>query len=139
MPRTGEHLLKRPRYCTVERCSHATLLSFRSPTRSEAFDLNAALDAYEAACYQLVIQWKHVGLYAQAGAAIESIREYGVSVTPLTVLTLQLVIAHWELESALWRRWTIEQVSDQAFQEILGRHAIAVQDLRLAAQLMVPS
>lgn len=102
--------------------------------RCDASDLAAALDAYEVTCFQLVNRWKHTGLYAQAGAAIAAIRELGVPAPTLTVLTLQLVIAHGELESVLWRQFTVDEVSPETLQQVVSRHAVALQDLRLAAQ-----
>jgi hypothetical protein len=104
-----------------------------SLTRCEAFNLAAALDAYELTCSRLVSQWMHMELYAQAGAAIAAIREHGVSVPSLTVLTLQLAIAHCELESTLWQKKSVG-VSAEQLDEALARHADAAQCLRIAAR-----
>ena len=107
-----------------------------SATRCDAFNLAAALDAYEVVCSQLVRRWQDMDLYAAAGTAIAAIREHGVSVPSLTVLTLQLAIAHCELESTLWQKLGGE-VAPERLQAILDRHARAVQELRWAARKLL--
>ena len=107
--------------------------SFDSATRCDAFNLVAALDAYEVICSQLVTGWKDMDLYAHAGTAIAAIREHGVSVPSLTVLTLQLAIAHCEFESILWKKLNVE-VTAENLKEVLDRHAHAVQELRFAGR-----
>lgn len=103
-----------------------------SEVRCGAFNLMAALDAYELASARLVEAWPDPHLYADVTQQIEEIREHGVSNPVLTVLSLQLVIAHSELVSALWQNAS-EPVAALALQEVRQRHAIALEALRVAA------
>lgn len=109
-----------------------------SLARSEAFALGTALDAYERTCSELVTRWVHMDLYAQAAAAMAAIREHGVSVPPLIVLTLQLAIAHSELESTLWKKSSVA-VPPEELDEVLARHAFATHALRVAAREISPT
>jgi hypothetical protein len=105
-----------------------------SAVRAEAFSLPAALDAYELTCSRLVTGWLDMGQFADAGHAIAAIRQYGVSNPSLTVLALQLAIAHAELESVLWEKSALGG-SEAKLLAVRERHAIAVQALRMAAAL----
>lgn len=91
-----------------------------------------ALDAYQVAAVRLVESWLDMEAYADFARQIEPIREHGVAVPGLTVLALQLVIAHAELVSAMWQHSSVG-VSPGRMKEVRLRHAIAVQSLRVEA------
>lgn len=107
-----------------------------SVTRVEAFNLAAALDAYELTCSRLVSNWLDMSEYADAGAAIAAIRKYGNSQPTLTILALQLAIAHAELESVLWERGSVGGTEAKLL-AVRERHALAVQALRAAATALL--
>ena len=109
-----------------------TYPSPHSDLRSGVFDLAIALDAYEMTCSGLVDEWLDMALYAEAGRSIAAIRQLGVPVPSLSVLTLQLAIAHAELESMLWQRSSVG-IAEARVREVRERHAAAVQALRTAA------
>lgn len=100
--------------------------------RSGGFDLVSALDSYEAAGTRLVESWFDIHAYAAFGRQIEGIREHAVPVPALTVLALQLFIAHCELVSTMWQNAAVG-VSAAAISEAGRRHAVAVAALRMAA------
>ena len=106
--------------------------------RFGAFELIAALDTYHAAAVRLVESWLDMDAYAQFAREIEPIREHGAAVPGLTVLALQLVIAHAELVSALWQHSSVG-VSPQRMKEVRLRHALAVQSLRAEATRLAGS
>lgn len=114
---------------------HTSLVS-DSVLRCDAFSLAADLDAYEVTCSRLLAQCHEMTLNSEVSASIARIRRYGVAVPPLTVLALQLVIAHCELEWTLWQKWS-GRVSDKAFQEVKDRHAAAVRALRLGTRRLL--
>ena len=97
-----------------------------------SFDLAAALDAYEASCRRLLAHPLEAKLYAEFRASIAGIREHGVSTPALTVLALQLAIAHAELESALWQSRAGHPAVD--FDAVRARHATALHALRIGEQ-----
>ena len=109
-----------------------------SVTRSETFIFAAALDAYEVTCSRLVTNWLDMNMYVEAGTSIATIRERGVSNPALTVLALQLAIAHAELEAALWQKGCVG-MPDAKLTEVRERHASAVQLLRTAALALLRS
>ena len=107
-----------------------------SAVRSDAFNIVAALDVYDLTCSRLVANWLDMTLYADAGAAIAAIRQHGVSNPSLTVLALQLAIAHAELESVLWERSALGG-SEARLRTVRDRHAMALQALRSAATALL--
>lgn len=103
-----------------------------SLARRDAFELLSALDAYELAAERVVRDWFDVHAYADVTRRIEAIRTHGASVPALTVVSLQLVIAHTELLSMLWQNaCTGGGVARLA--EVQERHAACVASLRAAA------
>ena len=95
----------------------------------EAVDLLPVLDRYETASSRLVDSWFEPDAYANFSAEIDAIREQGLKVAPLTLFSLQLLIAHSELVSAMWQL-SAAAASPAQVQAVRKRHAIAVQALR---------
>lgn len=109
--------------------------SFADAVRVDTFDLVCALDAYGAAATRLVERWFDTETYADCQRQIDAIRDHGVTQPALTVLSLQLVIAHAELVSTLWQSASVD-VSAAHLQEVRARHAVAIELLRAgSAQL----
>lgn len=107
-------------------------LPFPAPARRrDPFDLVSALDSYEAATTRLVESWLDMEVYADFSRQIDAIRDHGVPDSSLTVLSLQLVIAHSELVSTLWQHASVG-VPAQKMQEVQERHALAIDALRVA-------
>ena len=103
--------------------------------RVDTFHLVSALDAYAVAATRLVERWFDADAYADVQRRIDTIRDHGVTQPALTVLSLQLVIAHAELVSTLWQNASAD-VSAAHLQEVRARHAVAVELLRAgSAQL----
>ena len=65
------------------------------------------------------------------GRQVDAIRERVMAIPGLTVLGLQLVIAHCELSSAMWQNASVG-VSVTTLEEIRLRHQLAVGALRAA-------
>ena len=103
-----------------------------SALRCSAFDLITALDAYDAASTQLVARWLDMELYEDFSKQLDAIRERGVSAPALTVLSLQLVIAHSELVCLMWQHSSVG-VSATKMQEVQARHSHSIDALRAAA------
>lgn len=96
------------------------------------FDLASALDRYEATCTRLVDTWFDMDRYADFRKQLEEIRQHAFRVPALTVFSLQLGIAHFELLSTLWQDASVG-VSTARLEEVKMRHTIAVQAMRAAA------
>lgn len=105
-----------------------------SPTllRDRASDLLAALAAYELTSTRLVDRWLDMDIYQECSTQIDAIREQGVANPALTVLSLQLVIAHSELVGTMWQNASMG-VCGARLQEVKDRHALAINALRSAA------
>lgn len=103
-----------------------------SVLRPDAFKLLSALDAYDLTCARMLESWFDMHAYADFARQIDAIREHGVSAPELTVLSLQLVIAHSELVSTLWQDSCV-RVNASRMQEVRERHSIAINALRAAA------
>ena len=111
--------------------------SFPYPVRSrDAFNLLSALDAYDLAGQTLVASWLDMEVYADFSAKVDAIREHGATVPALTVLSLQLVIAHSELVSTLWQNASVG-VGPERMGEVQARHSEAIESLRAAAVCML--
>jgi hypothetical protein len=108
--------------------------SFASPfaRRDERFDLASALERYEATCTRLVDTWFDMDLYAEFRKQLEAIRQYAMTVPALTVYSLQLAIAHFELVSTLWQDASVG-ISAARLEEVKMRHTIAAEAMRAAA------
>lgn len=100
--------------------------------RCDAFNLMCALDAYDVASARLVESWLDMAAYTEFNRQIEPIREHGVTIPALTVLSLQLVIAHSELVSTMWQQSSVG-VSAARLRDVMARHTVAVNALRVAA------
>lgn len=98
----------------------------------DAFDLPAALAAYEGMGARLVESWLDIELYARFSAQIADIRAHAVPLPALTVLALQLAIAHSELVSTMWQNASVG-VDAGRIREVVERHAVALDALRTAA------
>ena len=103
-----------------------------SEPRCDAFNLISALDAYDLASTKLVENWLDMELYAEFSKQIDVIREHGVSVPVLTVLSLQLVIAHSELLCTMWQNSSVG-VNPVKLQDVKARHTASVHALAAAA------
>ena len=95
-------------------------------------DLVSALDGYEATSTLLVEHWLDMDLYAQFSSQIEAIRGHVPGIPALTVLSLQLAIAHAELASTLWQN-ACTGVSAAKMQEARERHRLAIHAFRAVA------
>lgn len=100
-----------------------------SPPRRDAFDLASALDGYEATTRRLVETWFDMHVAQAFSRDMERIRERALATPELSLLALQLGIAHCELANALWHR---SDVSAEAMEQALQRHALALATLRAA-------
>ena len=100
--------------------------------RDERLDLASALERYEATCARLVDTWFDMDLYADFRKQLEAIRQHAMTVPALTVCSLQLAIAHFELVSTLWQDASVG-VSAARLEEVKMRHAIAVEAMRAGA------
>ena len=100
--------------------------------RDERLDLASALERYEATCARLVDTWFDMDLYADFRKQLEAIRQYAMTVPALTVYSLQLAIAHFELVSTLWQDASVG-VSAARLEEVKMRHAMAVEAMRAGA------
>lgn len=109
---------------------HSLSLPSQSATR-DGFDLLSALATYEATSMRLVDTWCDVHVLSDFGRQVDEIRERVLGMPGLTVLGLQLVIAHCELSSALWQNASVG-VSAKTLEEIRYRHQLAVGALRAA-------
>ena len=69
--------------------------------RDERLDLASSLDRYVAASTRLVDTWFDMDLYADFRKQLEAIRQHAMTDPALTVYSLQLAIAHFELVSTL--------------------------------------
>jgi hypothetical protein len=103
-----------------------------SGIRRDAFNLMSALDAYDLASSQLVERWLDMDLYTEFSKQIDAIRDHGVAVPTLTVLSLELVIAHSELVSTLWQNASVGVPAPKLY-EVQARHTAAINMLRAAA------
>lgn len=106
--------------------------TLRVRPRSDAFDLVSALDTYALCATRLVETWFDMDVYARLGRQIDAIRAHGMAHGGMTVLSLQLVIAHTELLSTMWQHASVG-VSAARIEEVQMRHAFAVEALRIAA------
>ena len=106
-----------------------SLPAFRSSR--EDFDLLSALDAYETTSTRLVDTWFDVHVASAFSREIDAIRHRTMQIPGLTVLGLQLVIAHCELASTLWQDASVG-VSAARLEEVRLRHHLAVGALRAA-------
>ena len=100
--------------------------------RDERLDLASALERYEATCARLVDTWFDMDLYADFRKQLEAIRHHAMTVPALTVYSLQLAIAHFELVSTLWQDASVG-VSAARLEEVKMRHAMAVEAMRAGA------
>lgn len=100
--------------------------------RHGAFHLMSALDAYELGSLRLVETWLDMDVYADVSGQIDAIREHGVTSPALTVLSLQLVIAHSELVSTMWQNSSVG-VAPAKVREVTERHTLAIDAVRVAA------
>ena len=100
--------------------------------RDERFDLASALERYDTTCTRLVDTWFDMDLYADFRKQLEAIRQYAMTVPALTVYSLQLAMAHFELVSTLWQDASVG-VSAARLEEVKMRHAIAVEAMRAGA------
>lgn len=100
--------------------------------RHSISEMLSALDAYDVASTRLVETWLDMDLYTEFSQQIDDIREQGVAIPTLTVLSLQLVIAHSELVSTMWQNASMG-VNAARLQEVKERHTLAVNALRAAA------
>lgn len=98
----------------------------------DAFDLLSALDAYDVAAQRLVASWLDMEVYSDFSRKVDAIRDHGAAVPALTVLSLQLVIAHSELVSTLWQNASVG-VSTEGMRDVQDRHTAAVEALRASA------
>lgn len=103
---------------------------------ADAFNLLSALDAYDDAAARLVETWLDMDLYADFSKQVDAIRAHGVSTPALTVLSLQLVIAHSELVSTMWQNASVG-VGEERMREVQQRHALAIAALRTVAVRML--
>jgi hypothetical protein len=103
-----------------------------TPLRHRASGLLAALDTYELTSARLVDRWLDMDIYRDCSTQIDAIREQGVTSPALTVLSLQLVIAHSELVGTMWQNAS-KGVCEARLQEVKDRHALAINALRSAA------
>jgi hypothetical protein len=110
------------------------LASFPSTSthRDGTFDLPSALDRYGTTCTRLVDTWFDMDLYADFRKQLEAIRQHAMTVPALTVYSLQLAIAHFELVSTLWQDASVG-ISAARLEEVKMRHAIAAEAMRAAA------
>jgi hypothetical protein len=69
---------------------------------------------------------------------VDAIREHGASVPVLTVLSLQLVIAHSELVCTMWQNSSVG-VSPVKMQEVKARHTDSIHALAAAASKLLRS
>ena len=68
-----------------------------------AFQLAAALDAYEVTISRLVARPADGELYEEARALMDRMRMYAAGLPPVAVPWVEVMIAHFELTHALWR------------------------------------
>jgi hypothetical protein len=100
--------------------------------RSGVANLLSALDTYDVASTRLVESWLDMDVYMVFSKQIDAIRDHGVTLPALTVLSLQLVIAHSELVSTLWQNASTGLCATK-LQDVKERHTFAVNALRAAA------
>ena len=98
----------------------------------DAFQLAAALDAYEAASGRLAENCCDAELLEQLGRQLDTIRDRGLCVPGLLVPSLKLVIADADLVTALWRH-TSSELPAEVLEDVRAGHAAAVNALRAAA------
>jgi hypothetical protein len=98
--------------------------------------LRSALDTYELACSRLLAEPAKMEAYLDASAAMATVRGRGVPIPALTVPTLQLAIAHCELEFTLWKRG-LGAASDEKLREAQGEHRAALDKLAQTASLLL--
>ena len=74
------------------------------PRKGRVFHLAAAVDAYETRLSKLMENWFDATSCAEADAAVGEVRAQGVGLPELSVLALELCVAHAEVLALLWNR-----------------------------------
>lgn len=68
-----------------------------------AFQLAAAVDAYEELVAELVHSGFDPELYRRAGQQVDQMRMYAAALPPVSVSWVEVMIRHFELTHGLWR------------------------------------
>jgi hypothetical protein len=98
-----------------------------------AFQLVAALDAYDRDTERMIKAWPEPELYRKVSVQVDEIRMYSSALPQLRVQWVEVLIAHAELVHCLWRAQSGGLPGDDARAKIAGvreHHAAAVAALR---------
>ena len=94
-----------------------------------AFQLAAALDAYEQDLDRLVACRDDLELYQQVSQQMDQMRMYAAALPKLSVPWVEVLVGHFELTHCMWRLQGGEACLDQ-LRALHGRHRQSVEDLR---------
>jgi hypothetical protein len=95
-----------------------------------AFQLAAALDAYDVTFESLMRNWPDIDLYHSASASMDELRMYSAALPQLSVQYVSLLIAHAELVHALWKNAKGKAVADEVLATARDDHRSAISALR---------
>jgi hypothetical protein len=98
-----------------------------------AFQLAAALDAYEQELARLVRGPFDVDVYQRVSRQMDQMRMYAASLPALSVLWVEVMIRHFELTHGLWRL----QKDSKAQDELARLHAELREAVRRLSQKCV--
>jgi hypothetical protein len=96
-----------------------------------AFQLAAALDAYDITFESLMRDWPDIDLYHSASASMDELRMYSAALPQLSVQYITLLIAHAELVHCLWKHASgAEPVPAVQLETARSDHRAAITGLR---------
>ena len=102
-----------------------------------AFQLAAALEAYEQDIARLVRRPMDGDAYQGASRKMDQMRLYAASLPQVSVAWVEVLIRHFELTQALWRLRTIEEQAE-GLDELFAVHHDAVRRLMGKCSQLMP-